>query len=535
MSARRARWGLGAVLGGVALAAALRAFFVYAGHGLWLGVAAVAVLAAIQALGFVTLGLARRRLVVEERRLSVPGTPDGKSELWAARRRALEAIRDRGATPDLDALRESTAADLGERAYLGRYLVAITVLVGLVGTFAGLMETMRHVAPLLKDESMSALAIVAGPLAGLDVTFGASIVGILVTLSLSLVQGDLVLAEERVLARLEERTRHELYPELWPPAATPAERSAGELAALRAELAVFLEHSVAATSTRVATIARDAVESIGAAVERALATAVATATERLGTVVSTAMAGLEKSVTDASAAQAVVLERLGVEVRALAARCDAVAEHTLATLADVSTRTVAALDGAAARTGTSLDAAASRMVEAVDGAATRTADAFAGTGARTTRTLDELALRMERTLDALADDVTRRLDDVARTQLTELGAARTGLLEAVQAQVSDHGLRLTESAEQLARAAGELRTGAQELAPAVAKLTPELAALGREVALLGARLEIDDPQTLVLDELARLGEDITQLRDLVALAQPEAPPGRRAASSNEAA
>ena len=36
------------------------------------------------------------------------------------------------------------AEELG-RAYLGKYLVAVTVLVGLVGTFSGLMEALRGV------------------------------------------------------------------------------------------------------------------------------------------------------------------------------------------------------------------------------------------------------------------------------------------------------------------------------------------------------------------------------------------------------
>src|SRR5581483_219276 len=110
--------------------------------------------------------------------------------------------------------------------------VAVTVLVGLVGTFAGLMETLRGVAPLLKDEQLSTLRLVAAPLAGLDVTFGASIIGILVTLALALVQGDLVLAEEEALARLEERTRHALVPSLWPAGDSAEERTARSLEAL---------------------------------------------------------------------------------------------------------------------------------------------------------------------------------------------------------------------------------------------------------------------------------------------------------------
>src|SRR5207237_1186677 len=110
-------------------------------------------------------------------------------ELWSARRERLAEIRRAGARPDLDALAQATAAEETGRAYVGRYLVAVTVLVGLVGTFAGLMETLRAVEPLLRDEKAGTLGLLAGALGGLDVTFGASIVGILATLALSLVQG----------------------------------------------------------------------------------------------------------------------------------------------------------------------------------------------------------------------------------------------------------------------------------------------------------------------------------------------------------
>ena len=118
------------------------------------------------------------------------------------------------------------------------------MLVGLVGTFAGLMETLRTVAPLLRDDKAAGIELLAAPLAGLDVTFGASIVGILVTLALTLIQGDLVLAEELTLARLEERTTHCLVPALWPAKESAAERTVRELSSLRAELAGFLGQAV---------------------------------------------------------------------------------------------------------------------------------------------------------------------------------------------------------------------------------------------------------------------------------------------------
>ena len=92
------------------------------------------------------------------------------------------------------------------------------------------METLARATPLLKGDLASApvgptaaLALIAGPLAGLHVTFGTSVVAILVTLALALIQGDVTLHHERLLALLQERTRHVLVPELW-----PADESVGE-------------------------------------------------------------------------------------------------------------------------------------------------------------------------------------------------------------------------------------------------------------------------------------------------------------------
>ena len=146
------------------------------------------------------------------------------------RAQALE-LQSRGVAPDLDVLAEATAAEEAERGFAGKYLVATTILVGLVGTFGGLMETLARVAPLFKDPLAAegpagALALLAGPLAGLHVTFGTSVVAILVTLALALVQGDVTLHQERLLARLQERTRHVLVPELWPAHEGAAERAA---------------------------------------------------------------------------------------------------------------------------------------------------------------------------------------------------------------------------------------------------------------------------------------------------------------------
>ena len=253
----RLRWTLGGLLVGLSLLAAATALRTYLVHKLWLGGMAVLVLAVIAVAGFASLARARLRL---SRELDGLQHEPPSGPLFSERRQQLESLHARGARPDLDALAQATAAvELGQ-AYLGKYLVAVTVLVGLVGTFAGLMETLRGVAPLLADEQITTLKALAGPLAGLDVTFGASLVGILVTLALALVQGDLALAEEATLSRLEERTRHVLLPSLWPATESADERSVRELAALRGELTQFIQRTAEATSERVARVAQTEVD-----------------------------------------------------------------------------------------------------------------------------------------------------------------------------------------------------------------------------------------------------------------------------------
>ncbi|HEY8923024.1 MAG TPA: hypothetical protein VIU64_01515, partial [Polyangia bacterium] len=209
----RLRWALAGVTAVLTLVAAVQSLRAYAAHDLTLGTWAVVGLAILLVVGLASLGWARRRIAGELVALSGVG-PAGQLE--RARRQRLQAIKDADGIPDGEALAEATRADEAGRAYVGRFLVATTVLIGLVGTFAGLMETLGKVAPLLRDSDAGGVALLAAPLGGLHVTFGATLVAILATLSLALAQGDLTLAEERALATLEDRTRHEWIPQLWP-------------------------------------------------------------------------------------------------------------------------------------------------------------------------------------------------------------------------------------------------------------------------------------------------------------------------------
>ena len=334
----RLRWGLGALVALLSLAAALRALGAYVDHRLWLGSASVLLLAVIAVAGMVRLGQARLRL---ERALGGLEASPPAGAWIEARRARLEAVRAAGATPDLDALATATAAEERGQAYLGRYFVAVTVLVGLVGTFAGLMETLRAVAPLLRDDRLSTVQSLALPLAGLDVTFGASVVGILVTLALAVVQGDLVLAEERALARLEEATAHVLVPAIWPAAARPEERVAAEVAALRGEVRQALASAGEATAARVAAVTRAEIERLVAATRETLERVAAASADGLSAARATneaAAAALEHAVT----ATAGTL-RASAETASSAARESAqAAASSLSAAAETATRAVAA-------------------------------------------------------------------------------------------------------------------------------------------------------------------------------------------------
>ncbi|MDB4971444.1 MAG: hypothetical protein JWN44_7133, partial [Myxococcales bacterium] len=267
MALSRLRWALGGVIALLAIVVALRALGAYLDHHLWLGSASVVLLAVIAVAGMVSLGKARLRI---ERELTGLAARPPAGELITARQARLSEVRANGAALDIDAIATATAAEERGRAYLGRYLVAVTVLVGLVGTFAGLMDTLRGVAPLLRDDRLSTAQALALPLAGLDVTFGASVVGILVTLALALVQGDLVLAEEQALARLEDLTAHVLVPAIWPASARADERMATEVAALRRDMQAALATAGQAAAERMATLARVEVDRLVTATKETL-------------------------------------------------------------------------------------------------------------------------------------------------------------------------------------------------------------------------------------------------------------------------
>ena len=489
----RPRWIIGGLVGVSALVVAGESLAAYIAGGSVVGVAAVLVLAGLLIVGFASL--ARARWDVGRELAGLAATPPGGA-LWAARRAQALDLRARGVSLDLDVLAEATAAEETERGFAGKYLVATTILVGLVGTFGGLMETLSHLSPLLKGEGATdgpagVLPLLGGPLAGLHVTFGTSVVAILVTLALALVQGDVALHQERLLARLQERTRHVLVPELWPAGESAAERMARTLEELKALVAGAATKTAEATAARVAEVARIELARLAETVGAAMTGAAAATSEAM----AGAAAAMRAALTDAATATREAMSGAGAALTATAAGSAAAlredAERTRAAGADSVARLLAETRhqqdeaaGGLARAATALGEAAASLTASSEGAITA--------------------------LAATAERSTAAFSAAVGTAVSGLADLRAGV-----------GGELGAAAQSLTAASGELRGTAAELSPVLAALAPQLAALAREVALLAARAENPEPMNAVLDELIRLGEDVERL---AALAPPAPPP-----------
>jgi hypothetical protein len=489
----RMRWLIGALIGAAALVVAGEALVTYIAGRLVVGVVAVVVLMGVLAIGFASLARARRYIAGE---LSALGAEPPAGALYQARRAQLGVLRRRGVEPDLDVLADATAAEEAERGYTGKYLVATTVLIGLVGTFGGLMETLGRVAPLLKGDLASgpggpagAFALIAGPLAGLHVTFGTSVVAILVTLALALIQGDVTLHHERLLSLLQERTRHVLVPELWPAEDSAGARTVRALLELRAFVAESLTTGAATSAERIAGVVRLEVQRL---VER--------------------IAGESQA---AAIAQTAALERTGTVLGEGLRRATEAAAHELRDAATTSrdTMTVAAT---ASREAVATAAKASR--ESVELAATASHQAFV-TAAKVSRELVELAATASRETFATAAAATREEMAAAIAALAST-TARTSesIATSTEAAVASLGelrgslsAQLEGSSRALATAAAELRGTVDALSPTLADLAPQLGALASEIALLAARADSPEQPNAVLDELVRLGEDVERL------------------------
>jgi hypothetical protein len=505
----RVRWLLAGALALVAFGATIQALGTYLAQHMTVGVLAVGALGVTLAVGMGSLGWARRRIERELRGLR--STP-GAGELLGNRRKRLEAIKAVGARPDREALADSTAAEEAGRAYIGRYLVATTVLMGLVGTFAGLMETLGKIAPLLGDKQSDGLSLLAAPLAGLHVTFGASLVAILATLALALAQGDLALHEEQALALLEDRTTHELLPKLWPPADEAAERTARAVAELKTTLAEALVRALEKTGKQMA-------ESARAESERAARTLESTAT-RVSEELARLGATLTSTADETARRQSAALAEAGATVtKAAQAASEQATARAAALVEEVVRRSAALGDEARERTTRATEEAARATTAVLSNKLEPLFAAEAGRLEGVRATLAEVANGIEAAVARLGA-LDAGMAALSRDHLATIDRAGTAVLASFDRAVLGGAAALDGAAVTLATAAKDLQSGADAFAPRIAALTAELGALGREVALLAARDPEREMDAVVLGELERLGAGIDRLVELSRLGQP---------------
>jgi hypothetical protein len=497
MGLSRLRWGLAGGVALLALVATAMAMSTYVAHQLTVGVLAVGALAITLVAGLYSLARARLRIASE---LAAMRADPPRGTLLAARNKRLAAIKAAGARPDVDALAGSTAAEEAGRAYIGRYLVATTVLIGLVGTFAGLMETLGKVAPLIVDKSAEAgLALLTGPLSGLHVTFGASLVAILATLSLALAQGDLALHEAQALALLEDLTTHNLIPRLWAPADDPAERTVRAVAELKTILAGAVATALEGSARRLADNARTEGDRATRALEGTAATVQKEVTRLCTTVAST----LEEASRKQSAAFAQATE---TAVKQASATTEDGVRRATAIAAE-------AVRNAAAQLKQTLEPLFAREDQRLEAVREGLSKAAAG--------VEQAAARI--------GEASGAIEGVSKTHVETVDMAARGVLSAFDRAVVSGGAALGGAATALAAAARDLRAGADDFGPRLTALSTELGPLGRELAQLVARDPEGDLAAVVLGELDRLGAGMDRLTELVRMAEnrhepPKEPP-----------
>ena len=542
----RGRWLVGGLIGAGALVVAAEALPAYVAGRLVVGVVAVFVLVGVLAVGLASLARARRYI---DRELgALRADPPGGALYLERRRQALE-LRRRNVAPDLDVLADATAAEEAERGYTGKYLVATTVLIGLVGTFGGLMETLARVAPALKGDLSStgpagALGLIAGPLAGLHVTFGTSVVAIMVTLALALVQGDVALHHERLLALLQERTRHVLLPELWPADESAGERAVRALIDLRAFVAETLAVNAEASAAKVAAVVRvevqRLVEQVGGemraaglaqagALERTsaattdglrqvtelaakeLRSAATTSREAMTAAASASREAIGSAAAASREAMTVAASTIEATARQSDVRAREDAERVAGAVATAVAEAVAGMGAAAAQTSASFTAATTEAIAALGAAAAQTSASFT---AATTDAVTGMAAATARTSESFAGATAGAVAEVAAATARtseSFTTATAGTVAALADLRGSLGAQLEGASHALTTAAGDLHDAAQTLSPALAELGPQLGALTAEVALLAARADSPDQPSAILDELVRLGEDVERL------------------------
>jgi hypothetical protein len=507
----RLRWILAGVLALVAAVAAVQALLTYIEHHITVGVLAVLALLITLGVGLVSLAQARRRI---ESELGGLRARPAHGDLVAERLRRLNAIKAAGARPDPETLAETSAAEEAGRAYIGRYLVATTVLIGLVGTFAGLMETLGKVSPLLSDSGNGGLALLAAPLAGLHVTFGASLVAILATLALALVQGDLALHEELALAALGDLTTHELIPRMWPASARDdgAERTVQAIGELQKSFGELKQ-----------TFGDALVRSLEKGAGK-LAAETRAESERAAKALEATAGAVEKQIT-----------RL----------CDTIATN----LSEGARRQGAAITDAAAKQSDGLTRQATAFADSLSKSAALHAEASSKSSAAHAQALEALRAQLTGSLDQAIGQHGETLINTTNAVATRLGDAAAETLTALRAEwesaiarttsAADAALRTSLGAnEALLRQTVETAAAASLEATAAAKSASLEATAAAQAASLKVT-EVAEQATLrgaaAAEEVLTRGIAAAQEATARAVAASEAASLRGAAAGEEAA
>ena len=145
-------------------------------------------------------------------------------------RKVYRVIQHGDAAATLPYLLDSLATRGDDRRALVRYLVGALVLLGLIGTFYGLLLTIAGVrdviAGLSTDQATDTMALIAGfkdrlaaPLGGMGTSFSASLFGLIGALALGFLELQLFHAQNDHHAQLEALVVSDLVP-LWQPVVT---------------------------------------------------------------------------------------------------------------------------------------------------------------------------------------------------------------------------------------------------------------------------------------------------------------------------
>jgi hypothetical protein len=456
--------------------------------GAWLGLAALLGLTGLLAGATRSYLGHRRRLLRELTALGAGLDAEGAvapdtDTLLGRRWRRLERLHGQGTLPDLDALAaETDGTELGQ-PLLGRYVLSVAVLFGLVGTMAGLGDVIaaaaRALAPSLAgggggSGALDALASLGSALGGIEVLLGSAIGGILTTAALALLDADGTQLASALRRRLDALTLHELLPRLWPPQSEPAERLLSAIASMDARMDARLA-------------------ALGELVRHELAPLgqVPLAVERVGAAVTAAVG-------------------LAAQDTAWAAR--AAAAQAAGAMEGAAQRASAALTTTAATLERTLGATAEELARRLEGhelarweATQRVTERLAAVAAEQRDHLVAATLEVQRRLEALME----RLGAYAQELFVHGEQRLSGRIEELQTAASALQTQVAHSSALMARASEHFDAAAGQLAGPLAHLAPELVSLSEQLALLAARAddEVASPLALLLQhELARLND-----------------------------